>query len=63
MTLTEYNAARKGLKPLPPLKPCHCGGFTSVEHIEPLDGRNTLETTRTCIIKCPNDHRYVSRYD
>ena len=41
-----------------------CGSYLDVNHIEPLEGRSTLDVERSCILICKKcGRKYISRYD
>ncbi len=41
-----------------------CGEHLDIDHIEPLEGRNTLDVLRSCILICMRcNKKYISRYD
>lgn len=62
-SLEEYRSIRKGLAWIEPLQQC-CGSQMEMLEVEPLEGRNTLEVERSCIVRCPEcGERYWSRWD
>ena len=64
ITLAEYKKLCSGLPNIHPLSEC-CGAvLMKPTHVEPLEGRNTLEVDRTCILKCEDCGKmYLSRWD
>ncbi len=64
MTLSEYKDLADTLPPIQPLGVCCSQTVTDTVYIEPLEGRNTLEVDRTCVVECGECGRqYVSRWD
>lgn len=60
----EYADLSSKLDYIQPLHPCCRNDPLEVLHVEPLNGRNTLEVDRTCIVKCDNCGKlYWSDYD
>lgn len=63
LTLSEYGDMLKNCERAGVFVEC-CGEYCDMTHIEPLEGRNTLQVERTCILICHTcNKRYVSRYD
>lgn len=64
ITLSDYRKLTEILPYIQPFSPC-CGDILQdTVYVEPLEGRNTLEVDRTCILKCEKCGRqYVSRWD
>jgi hypothetical protein len=64
ITLSEY---RKHAVDLPKIKPfgtCCDETLQDAVYVEPLEGRNTLEVDRTCVLKCGKCGRqYLSRWE
>ena len=64
LSLFEYRELSKELHKLVPFSKCCDAGYPDVIHIEPLEGRNTLEVDRTCTVKCPGcGKQYLTRWD
>jgi len=51
LSLEEYKKLSAGLPFAAPFSKC-CDQYLRTLHIEPLEGRNTLEVDRTCILHC-----------
>lgn len=64
ITLSEYRKLTETLPHIQPYSPC-CGHILQdMIYVEPLEGRNTLEVDRTCVLKCEKcGRKYVSRWD
>lgn len=64
LTLQQYQEVAVSLPFVQPLSEC-CGSvLAETVHIEPLEGRNTLEVDRTCMLRCKECGRmYVSKWD
>ena len=64
MPLEEYKELTKDLPFVQPLGECCGKPLMETVHIEPLEGRNTLEVERTCILKCSGcGKEYLSKWD
>ena len=62
-SLPEYRENISGLAEIEPLQKC-CSSFPDIVQVEPLEGRNTLEVDRSCIVQCPECGKfYVSKWD
>jgi len=63
MTLAEYQEKVKGLNCIKPFEKC-CGHYMICTEVEPLDGRNTLQVDRSCIVECSEcGGKFRSMYD
>lgn len=63
LSLKEYRSLCVELTWIEPLQPC-CTSPMEPTQVEPLEGRNTLEIERTCIVWCPDcGNIYWSRWD
>ncbi len=60
----EYDKLSSKLDYIPPFHPCCKNTTLEVVYVEPLDGRDTLEVARSCIVKCDScGTLYWSDYD
>ena len=63
ISLWEYKDMCQDLPEIVSLQAC-CSKPMEKVQVEPLEGRGTLETERTCVVMCPEcGKRYVSRWD
>ena len=63
INLSDYRAKCLDLQEIEPLQKC-CTSFMEEVLVEPLEGRNTLEVDRSCIVECPDcGKQYVSKWD
>ena len=63
LDLAEYKSNLSDLPEIKPLQKC-CTSFMETVQVEPLEGRNTLEVERSCIVKCSDcGKRYISKWD
>lgn len=63
MDLKEYDKLVNKLNYAPPMTDC-CGQWMEVLHVEPLQGRSTLDVDRSCIVKCKEcGGMFRSKYD
>ncbi len=64
ISLSEYNELVENLDFIPPFDKCCEDGDLKVVMVEPLEGRNTLEVDRSCVVQCSKcGKRYLSRWD
>jgi hypothetical protein len=64
LALSEYRKLAVDLPHLQPFGNCCSSALLNTVYVEPLEGRNTLEVDRTCILQCPKcEKMYVSRWD
>mgnify|MGYP006896940610 CR=1 FL=1 len=63
LSLEAYRSRSTELDWIEPLQVC-CSSPVETVWVEPLEGRNTLEVGRTCIVRCPDCGKsYWSRWD
>ena len=63
ISLSEYRSKCGELPEIEPLKKC-CTSIMKVSQVEPLEGRNTLEVDRSCVVQCPDcGKQHVSKWD
>ena len=64
ISLDEYQELSANIRFVEPLAECCGKPLVETVHIEPLEGRNTLEVNRTCILKCDEcGRKYLSKWD
>jgi hypothetical protein len=64
LTLSQYRKLAVDLPYIQTFGECCDKALTDTVYVEPLEGRNTLEVDRTCILKCGKCGRqYVSKWD
>ena len=62
--LEKYKKLAKDLPFVQPLGECCGKPLMKTVQIEPLEGRNTLDVDRTCILKCEVcGKEYLSKWD
>lgn len=63
ISLTEYNGLIENLSFLPPFDRCCEEAEMNVVMVEPLNGRNTMDVDRSCVVQCSQcGKQYVSQW-